>query len=130
MKKGATAITASIMTVFCITMLCICLVYIFECITPFILHQKMQSVATKYMYVVEKYGYLTNEEKENMIYELNSNGFETQNLTIEYPEIKKNYGEIIELKITYAYESKIKSIPILGMEKRNLTVSRVSYSKI
>jgi len=130
MKNGATAITISIMTVFCTTLLCVCLVYVIECITPFILHQKLQAVATKYMYVIERYGYLTNEEKNSMLEELKSKGFEETETIIEYPDTKKNYGELLELKITYKYISKIKSIPILGTDHKNLVVSRVSYSKM
>lgn len=118
------------MTVFCTTLLCVCLVCVIECITPFILHQKLQAVATKYMYVIEKYGYLTNDEKDSMLEELNSKGFEGSNITIVYPETKRNYGELLELKITYKYVSKIQSIPVFGMESRDLVVSRVSYSKI
>lgn len=129
MKKGTTAITVSIMTVFCTTLLCVCLVYVIECITPFILHQKLQAVATKYMYVIEKYGYLTNDEKISMLEELSSKGFNSSNIDIVYPEVKRDYGELLELKITYKYVSKIQSIPVWGMESRDLVVSRVSYSK-
>ena len=122
--------TLSIMTVFCTTLLCLCLVYVIECITPFILQQKLQAVATKYMYVIEKYGYLTNDEINSMLEELSSKGFNTVNIDIVYPKSKRNYGELLELKITYRYVSKIQSIPNAGMDSRDLVVSRVSYSKI
>ena len=91
MKKGLTAITVSIMTVFCTTMFCILLIYAIECLTPFILHQKLQAVATKYMYVIEKYGYLTTKEKQELLKELKSKGFEQANVSIVCPKEKRNY---------------------------------------
>ena len=130
MKQGATAITVSIMTVVCTTMFCVLLIYAIECLTPFILHQKLQAVATKYMYVIEKYGYLTTKEKQEMLEELKSKGFEQTKVNVDYPKEKRSYGEILELKITYKYTSKIQSIPVFGMDCKDLIVTRVSYCKI
>lgn len=127
MKNGTTVITISIITVFSITLLCVCLVYIIECITPFILHQKLQSVATKYMYIIEKYGYLTKQEKEYMMQELTEKGFISSNIQIIYPETPRSYGETLELKLIYKY---IQSMPLFGMDCRELIVNKVSYSKI
>ena len=127
MKKGTTVVTISIITVFSITLLCICLFYVIQCITPFILHQKLQGIATKYMYVIEKYGYLTKEEKECMLQELNEKGFVGSNIKIIYPETQRSYGELLELKIIYKH---IQSMPLLGMDCKELIVSKVSYAKI
>lgn len=118
------------MTVFCTMMLCLCLIYIIECITPFILHQKLQAIATKYMYVIEKYGYLTKQEKDYLLEELASKGFNNSDIKLFYPKEKRSYGEVLELQIIYEYNSKIKPIPIIGMDSRELIVTKVSYSKI
>ena len=61
---------------------------------------------------------------------MNSKGFEISNISVDYPGVKRNYGELLELKLTYKYISKIQSIPMFGMDCRDLVVSRVSYSKI
>lgn len=42
-------------------------VFIINTIIPFIWYEKLNSIAQKYMFVVEKYGYLTENEKNVLI---------------------------------------------------------------
>lgn len=128
LKNGSTVISVSVITVICITFLCLLLFAVVECVKPLILQQKLQTIATKYMYVIEKYGYLTQKEKESMLNELTSKGFERHKITLEYPEKKLKYGSLIELKLIYNYETK--TIPLIGMEEYNLIVTKSSFSKI
>lgn len=107
-------------------MICIFLAVIIDCITPLLLQQKLQQIAIKYMYVIEKYGYLTSREKTRLIEELSTKGFETSKITIEYPKSQMPYGSLIEFSISYKYTS----IPLLGTEEKQIKISRVSYSKI
>ncbi|MBR5227726.1 MAG: hypothetical protein IKV94_03720 [Clostridia bacterium] len=126
-KRGATAISISVITIICMVFLTLMVAFIIECIKPLMLQQKLQSVATKYMYVIERFGYLTKQEKEQLIDELSAKGFETQKIRIEYPEYKRRYGDLIELKILYNYKSK--TIPFYGMEEYDLVVTKISFCK-
>lgn len=125
-KKGSTAISVAILTVVGIMLVCVLIAYIINLITPLILQQKLQAIANKYMYVVEKYGYLTETEKDELLEELESESFDISRITLNYPSVKRAYGEILELSITYKYNS----IPVFGMEERNITVKKNSYSKV
>lgn len=124
-KKGSTAISVAIVTVVGIVVICMLIAYVINAITPLILQQKLQAVANKYMYVIEKYGYLTNSEKETLLGELQHNGFDISRINLVYPTLKKPYGEMLEFSISYKYNS----IPLLGMEERNIKVTKNSYSK-
>ena len=125
-KKGSTAISVAILTVVGIVVICMLIAYIINAITPLILQQKLQAVANKYMYVIEKYGYLTSSEKDTLLGELQHEGFDIARITLTYPTLKKPYGEILEFSMSYKYNS----IPIFGMEERNIQVVKNSYSKI
>lgn len=125
-KKGSTAVSVAILTVVGIMLVCVLIAYIINLITPLILQQKLQAIANKYMYVVEKYGYLTEKEKDELLEELESESFDISRITLNYPSVKRPYGEILELSITYKYNS----IPVFGMEERNITVKKNSYSKV
>lgn len=125
-KDGSTAISVAILTVVGIMLVCVLIAYVINLITPLILQQKLQAVANKYMYVVERYGYLTETEKDEMLEELESEAFDISRISLNYPDFKRPYGEVLELSITYIY----KSIPVFGMEERNITVKKSSYSKI
>lgn len=103
-------------------------------IKPFIWYEKLNKISEKYMFVIEKYGYLTYSEKNNLLQELQGNGFEIKNISITVPNVKKSYGELVNFKINYEmyfenieFESgkiMIKRVPI------NINVEKYSYSKI
>ena len=109
-------------------------VFLINAIFPFIWYQKLNSTAQKYMFVIEKFGYLTKSEKEILLSDLENQGFDISKIEIEAPNERKNYGEFIEFKIKYNYE--YNNITYLDnkfeTEKKyiNMTVSKNSYSKI
>lgn len=125
-KKGSTAISVAIVTVVGIVMICMLVAYVINAITPLILQQKLQAIANKYMYVIEKYGYLTSSEKDTILIELQQEGFDISRITLVYPALKRPYGEILEFSILYKYTS----IPLFGTEEKNIEVTKNSYSKI
>ena len=47
-----------------IGMLFITIVTVVNMLTPFIWYQKLENIASKYVYIVEKFGYMTEVEKE------------------------------------------------------------------
>ena len=105
-------------------------IFFINSIFPFIWYQKLNSTAQKYMFIIEKFGYLTDLEKANVINELNSQGFDINNIELYAPSNKKSYGELIEFKIVYKY--KYKNISEFKLEEKtiNMVVTKSSYSKV
>lgn len=106
--------------------------YVINLIQPFIAYEKLNNISLKYMYIIEKYGYLTDKEKSNMINELKNSGIDISNIKISAPTSKMTYGRLIELKVEY--NMKI-NLPSFGNNKYsskdiNLVINKSSYSKI
>jgi len=100
-KNGNSAVTVPIILVISIFMIIIIGTNIINSIIPFIYHQKLITIANKYMFVIEKFGYLTNEEKNLLMVELNDSGFDTSKVILKYPNELKRYGELVEFEIDY-----------------------------
>ena len=124
-KTGSTGISVALITVVGICAICIFIACIINFITPLILQQKLQTIVNKYMYVIERYGYLTSSEKHTLLDELNKENLDISRITIEFPEFKKAYGERLEFSVSYRYTP----IPVFGMKERNIRVYKMSYSK-
>ena len=133
-KNGSSVITIPLLLVISIFMIIIIGTYIINSIIPFIYHQKLTTLANKYMFVIEKFGYLTDDEKNSLNLELNDAGFDISKITLNYPNEVKKYGELIEFEITYIL---ILKTPIISngmyklIEKETiLKVRKNSFSKI
>lgn len=100
-KKGITMVTMPIILTLSIVILIIITYFLLNNLTPFIWYEKINQISNKYLFVIEKYGYLTLKEKEQLLQELKSQGFDTEKIKISAPTTKKAYGEIIEFKIEY-----------------------------
>jgi len=57
-KKGYFAIITPIVVLLCAIFILFLTVFIINVIKPFILYEKLDSIANKYMFVIERYGYL------------------------------------------------------------------------
>lgn len=99
-------------------------------VTPFIWYQKLQLVATKYMYIIDKYGYLTEKEQQQMIIEMKQYGFDTNYITISVPKTKQAYGKLIEMQIKYVLMHNTISLQGKTTKSLTLAVKKYSYSKI
>ena len=132
-KNGSSAISTTLSTMFCIFLLAIFAVSIMQMLMPFLAYQKMQTVVVKYMYVIEKYGYLTKAEYNNLISDVVSCGIDEKTISIEYPSSPQVYGTLLKLKVQGDYTSNlvIWSDSISHkLTKTNLCVTKYSYSKI
>lgn len=132
-KKGETVVTAPFTILIAMAVIITITIYCINMITPFIWYQKLQIVATKYMYIIDKYGYLTIEEKENMVGELKDEGFNEDYLLITYPRTPLPYGTLIELKIDYVIKQKAPYFSnIIATEEKSIPIciKKYSYSKI
>ena len=95
-------------------------------ITPYIWYEKLSSTCIKYIFVMEEYGYLTRQEKANMLNELSNQGFNKEKMKIDCTSSVQSYGNKIYLNVKYDYDLNLpfsKEI-IVPME-----ISRVSVSK-
>ena len=106
-KNGSSAISTTLSTMFCIFLLAIFAVSIMQMLMPFLAYQKMQTVVVKYMYVIEKYGYLTKAEYNNLISDVVSCGIEEKTISIEYPSSPQVYGTLLKLKVQGDYTSNL-----------------------
>ena len=133
-KNGSSAVTVPIILVISIFMIIIIGTYIINSIIPFIYHQKLITLANKYMFVIEKFGYLTDEEKNLLESELNDSGFDISRIILKYPNELKNYGELIEFEIDYILVLKTPTIADgtynLIEKETILKVRKNSFSKI
>jgi len=76
-------------------------------IVPFVWYQKIQLIAQKYTYIVQKYGYLTDGEKIKLEKELEEHGINKEKININVPLVKQEYGKLIEFEIKYEHEQKL-----------------------
>lgn len=106
--------------------------YVINLIQPFIVYEKLNNISLKYMYIIEKYGYLTDKEKSNMLNELKSSGIDTSNIKISAPTSKMTYGKLIELKVEYSMQINMPSLQNSNNSNKtiNLVINKSSYSKI
>ena len=98
-KKGEVTQIFTLLVSFAI--LVITIVYIINMLMPFVWYQKLQNIADKYLYIVERFGYLTESEKEELYKDLTNEGFDTNNIIVEYPDKKLEYGKKFNFNITY-----------------------------
>lgn len=132
-KNGNTVLTMPFVIVISFVTIIVFGIFAINMILPFVWYQKLQHVSYKYMYIVEKYGYLTKAEEINMIEELEEKGFKKEELKIETPSEPKGYGNIIEFNIMYNYKQKLPSWKgSFKMQTKNipLNVRKVIISKV
>ncbi|MEG1141230.1 MAG: hypothetical protein RSE41_02025 [Clostridia bacterium] len=133
MKKGSSIVIMPIILIICITSIIYISMYILNSFMPFMYHQKLNAISDKYMFVIEKYGYLTDLEKDRLISELSNSGFDINKIEIKSPNNTKKYGELINFEIKYTYLSNLPVINKKLENKQKETVIRIiknSFSKI
>ncbi len=133
-KRGNTIVVTPIIVIICIVAIIIVGMTLMNSLMPLIFQQKLNKISEKYMFVIEKFGYLTENERKNLLNDLENNGFEKDNIVISVPNYKKTYGELIEFNILY--KAKYKSIGFNGgrieinYKTIDIGVKKCSYSKI
>ncbi|MEG1989752.1 MAG: hypothetical protein RR144_01305 [Clostridia bacterium] len=133
-KKGSSMVVAPFVLIISLFMILSIGIYLINSIIPFIYYEKLNNISTKYMFVIEKFGYLTLDEKTSLMFELNKQGFDNTNIILEYPSSVKEYGELINFNISYKLISKLPSIEngkfCLKEKETIITVRKNSFSKI
>ncbi len=130
-KKGN--ITTTITLIVSLGLILILAVYIINTIIPFIWYQKLQALANKYVYVVERFGYLTDGEERALYKELAEEGFVLSNIQLDCPKSYLEYGTLFKFEITYNLYQEYNVISNgIKNEARiiPLTIRKYGYSKI
>lgn len=130
-KKGN--VTTAITLILSLGFLLVLAIYIINTMLPFVWYQKLQAVANKYVYVVEKFGYLTDTEEKELLNDLKEDGFDLNYIQIDCPKSYLEYGTLFKFEITYnlnqeyvviadGLKNEAKTVP--------LRVRKYGYSKI
>lgn len=133
-RRGNTIVIAPIIIIISIVAVIVVGAILVNVVMPLILQQKLNKISEKYMFIVEKFGYLTASEKQSLLNELNNSGFDTNNLIIKAPNSRKTYGELIEFSILYKAKYNVINFKNgkINIESKpiNISVRKCSYSKI
>ncbi len=132
-KKGSSVMTLPFVVIISLAVILIFGIFTVNIVLPFIWYQKLQLSSYKYMYIIEKYGYLKKDEKNLLLEELVDKGFDKKEITIISPDSPVGYGNIIEFSIKYNYKQKLPSWKgSLKMITRNIpiNVNKVIISKV
>lgn len=106
---------------------------IINMIIPFVWYQKLENIANKYVYIIERFGYLTDDEENELYKELKNRGFDLSKISVEFPKSRLPYGKQFEFGINY--EMKINFLETLKSAKQKsktylMHIKKCSYSKI
>lgn len=133
-KNGNGIVSMPIILVICIIILIVIGVNFIGIIKPFIMYEKLNRICEKYMFIIEKFGYLTTNEREGLINELKTKGFEASKIAINAPSSLKSYGELISFNVTYDMTYKLLYFEHGKLKLKDNTVKlnvlKNSYSKI
>ena len=108
-KRGNSALTFPFVIIISLVVIIISTVFSVNMILPFIWYEKLELVSYKYMYVIEKYGYLKDSERENLLEDLSEKGFDREEITINSPLSPQGYGKLVEFNVNYNYKQKLPS---------------------
>ena len=133
MHKKQGNITTPITIIVSLGLLIVLTIYIINTITPFIWYQKLQNIASKYVYVIERFGYLTDSEEQELYRELKEEGFNINNIELDCPKVYLEYGTLFKFEIKYTLYQQYGVIQNgIKNEARQvpLHIKKYSYSKI
>ena len=106
-------------------------VFLITLIKPYILYEKMLSTSLRYMFVLEEYGYLNDNDEKLLIKELENQGFKRENIIINATKEKKEYGESVQLIIEYRYNMNLpffnENSLIINKQDKGLLMRVVKY---
>jgi hypothetical protein len=125
-QNGNSILTTPIIIAIGMMLIAMIIVFTVKIITPYIWYEKLSSTCIKYIFIMEEYGYLSKTEKNNLIDELDDNGFDSDKLQVNCTSSKKPYGEPIYLNVQYDY-----NLDLPNMENKTIVmrINRESVSK-
>lgn len=133
-NKGSTILITPIIWVITIFIFIFFMVFSVRIMEPFMIYQKISATSLKYIFIMEEFGYLNRDDKEALVSELTNKGLITEKIMIEATDEEVDYGDVIELNVTYDHSYKKASfensfIPTYKEEIIKICVSKKGVSK-
>lgn len=131
MKKGNSVITLPLLIAFATIAIGVLSIFLINLIKPYIMYEKMLSTSLRYMFVLEEYGYLNENDEKLLIKELENQGFKKENIVINATKDKKEYGESVHLIIEYRYNMNLPFFNddslIINKQNKDIVMRVVKY---
>ena len=133
-NKGSTILITPIIWIITIFIFIFFMVFSVRIMEPFMIYQKISATTLKYIFVMEEFGYLTKGDKEELISELANKGLLIEKIYIEATDEEVEYGDVVELNVTYDHPYKNgrldnSFIPKYSEETITISVSKKGVSK-
>lgn len=133
-NKGSTILVTPIIWTITLFIFLFFIVMSVRIMEPFLLYQKISETALKYIFVMEEFGYLNSADQNSLKDDLVKKGLNINNVILNATDSSVDYGEIVELNITYRHPYKksvfSKSIsPTYEEEFIDINVRKVGVSK-
>lgn len=125
-QKGSSMITTPVVVAIGIMLVSVLIVFVIKILMPYIWYEKLSATCIKYVFVMEEYGYLSKTEKQNLISELDDQGFDKTKLQVDATSKLQSYGSPIYINIKYDYDT---GIPIENVETIKMEIKKSSVSK-
>lgn len=126
-QKGSTATGTPIIIAISMFLIALLTVVVINMIMPYLWYEKLSLETLKYIFVMEEYGYLTDEEKTNLKKELVAQNFDGAKLDIAGTDAPVDYGEPIYLNVIYNYTYKL---PMLSTSTLSTTTNNNNIQMI
>ena len=128
-NKGSTILITPIIWVITIFIFMFFMVFSVRIMEPFMIYQKISATTLKYIFIMEEFGYLNEDDKVNLVSELSSKGLVTENIVVEATDEEVNYGDVIELNVTYDHPYKKGSFENSFFPKYREEIIKICVSK-
>lgn len=133
-NKGNTILAVPIVWTITIFIFMFFIVMSVRVMEPFLIYQKMSETALKYIFVMEEYGCLNRAEQDLLMSELEKKGLNLTNLVLIANENVVEYGDIVELSLSYKHPYKktifnSRFLPYYEEEFIEINVSKKGVSK-
>ena len=128
-NKGSTILITPIIWVITIFVFVFFLVFSIRLMEPFMIYQKISSTALKYIFIMEDFGYLTEDDEKELKNELVNKGLMLENILIDATKKQKTYGEVIELNVSYDHVYKAGSFGISFIPQYSEEIIKICVSK-
>ncbi|MGE5329010.1 MAG: hypothetical protein ACM3KR_05865 [Deltaproteobacteria bacterium] len=126
-QEGSTAAAAPIVIAISMFLISILIVVCINMLVPFIWYEKLSLESLKYIFIMEEYGYLTQNEKKHLLDELTAEKFSPDDIDVVATDKPTEYGEPIFLNIIYTYTYKFPFLNgnSLSTESREMSIPMI-----
>lgn len=128
-NKGSTILVTPFIWVITIFIFIFFVVFGIHVMEPFMIYQKISATTLKYLFVMEEFGYLNEDDEKSLKTELMNKGLEVDRILIDATDEIRDYGELVELNVTYEHPYKKSSFENSLIPKYTEEIIKISVSK-